>query len=240
MVDPDAALPHHKRKLQDAIPHPDAAEARQILRLLRPMVEPLQRSIPGNAEVVLHDLTRLPNSIVAIAGDVTHRSVGSPATDSLLRLAASGRIETTESYDIRIAGGRELRSTNLVFRDSHGTPAYALSINIDVTLWRAVHVLAASLLPEAPTCARAETVDEQVASEVDTLASKLLGQALSGAGVPVDLMHKRHKLAVVEELRDRGFFLIRDAVEMAASGLGVTRYTIYNYLNELESAATPG
>jgi len=33
---------------------------------------------------------------------------------------------------------------------------------------------------------------------------------------------KKHKLAVVEELQQRGLFLLRDAVEMVAEGLGVT------------------
>jgi predicted transcriptional regulator YheO len=52
-------------------------------------------------------------------------------------------------------------------------------------------------------------------------------------------MQKRHKLAVVDELKQRGFFLIRDSVEFAANALQVTRFTIYNYLNELEAGLTP-
>ena len=50
-------------------------------------------------------------------------------------------------------------------------------------------------------------------------------------------MHKRHKLAVVADLRDRGFFLLKESVDTAAAALDVTRFTIYNYLNELEPAA---
>lgn len=216
------------------LPRADPAEAKQILQLLRPLVEPLQRAIPGNAEVVLHDFSRLPNSVIAIAGNVTHRTVGSPATESLLRAAASGHIETTETYDARLPGGRELRSSNIVLRDSHGAPAYALSINVDVTMWRAVHALAASMLPDAPVHARGEVAEEQVASEVSALAQQLLRQALASIKMPVSQMQKRHKLAVVRDLRERGFFLIRDAVETVADALSVTRFTIYNYLNELD------
>ncbi len=46
-------------------------------------------------------------------------------------------------------------------------------------------------------------------------------------------MHKRHKLEVVRNLKSRGMFLLRDAVDMIATSLGVTRFTIYNYLNEI-------
>jgi len=49
----------------------------------------------------------------------------------------------------------------------------------------------------------------------------------------VDLMQKRHKIAVVNDLKDRGFFMLKESVEMAAAALQVTRFTIYNYLNEL-------
>jgi predicted transcriptional regulator YheO len=46
-------------------------------------------------------------------------------------------------------------------------------------------------------------------------------------------MRKEHKMQVVSELDRRGFFLIKQAAETAATALGVTRFTIYNYLNEL-------
>lgn len=218
----------------------DPTEAKQLLALLRPVVEPLRRAIPGSAEVVLHDLAKLPNSIVAIEGSVTHRKVGSPASDSLLRLMAAGAVDNKETYDRRMPGGRELRSTNLVFRDSAGVPACALSINVDVTMWRAIHSLAESMLPHLPSVARAESGEsEGYATDVDALAGQLVRQAVAACKVPIEQMQKRHRLAVVDELKQRGFFLIRDSVEFAANALQVTRFTIYNYLNELQAGLTP-
>ena len=41
------------------------------------------------------------------------------------------------------------------------------------------------------------------------------------------------QVAVVRELDEAGFFLIRDSVDHLAGELDVTRYTIYNYLNEV-------
>jgi predicted transcriptional regulator YheO len=68
---------------------------------------------------------------------------------------------------------------------------------------------------------------------VDEVMVEAVRQAIGAIGVPADLMQKRHKLEVVRLLEERGLFLIRDAVDFVASALGVTRYTIYNYLNEL-------
>jgi predicted transcriptional regulator YheO len=43
-------------------------------------------------------------------------------------------------------------------------------------------------------------------------------------------MSRREKQQVVRFLDERGVFLIRKAVESTAERLGVTRFTIYNYL----------
>ncbi len=229
------SAPPPPRRRRSQLPVPDSVEASRILAQLKPLVGPLQRAIPGNAEVILHDFSRLPNSIVAIEGSVTGRTVGSPATDSLLRIAESGQIQSTETYDVRLPGGRELRSTNVVFHDSHGAPVCALSVIIDVTMWRAVHALAASMLPPDSRRPHPESADEVFANDVDGLADQLLAEAVAAVQVPVALMHKRHKIVVVDDLKKRGFFLLRGSVELAAGALGVTRFTIYNYLNELEA-----
>jgi predicted transcriptional regulator YheO len=40
---------------------------------------------------------------------------------------------------------------------------------------------------------------------------------------------------VVNDLKDRGFFMLKESVGMAAQALQVTRFTVYNYLNELDN-----
>lgn len=84
----------------------------------------------------------------------------------------------------------------------------------------------------APT---ADPVSETFVKDVEELAELLISEAIRESGVPVDLMHKKHKLEVIRSLKSRGFF--RDGVEMIASALQVTRFTIYNYLNETSDEA---
>ena len=48
----------------------------------------------------------------------------------------------------------------------------------------------------------------------------------------VALMQKDDKLAIVEKLEQKGVFAIKNAVEYVADRLGVTNYTVYNYLKE--------
>lgn len=61
----------------------------------------------------------------------------------------------------------------------------------------------------------------------------MIDTAIAKTKIPVTLMKKPQKLDIVRDLDNRGIFLVRDAVETVADALGVTRFTIYNYLNEL-------
>jgi hypothetical protein len=50
-------------------------------------------------------------------------------------------------------------------------------------------------------------------------------------GVPLADLDRRAKQEVVRNLEARGAFSVRHGVETVASALGVSRFTVYNYLN---------
>ncbi|MFF8960191.1 helix-turn-helix domain-containing protein [Streptomyces sp. NPDC014894] len=58
-------------------------------------------------------------------------------------------------------------------------------------------------------------------------------------GMPLSELDRRTKQTVVRSLEARGAFSVRHGVETVAGALGVSRFTIYNYLNR-ENAANDG
>ncbi|MFB7557450.1 helix-turn-helix domain-containing protein [Streptomyces brevispora] len=50
-------------------------------------------------------------------------------------------------------------------------------------------------------------------------------------GMPLAELDRRTKQAVVRTLEARGAFSVRHGVETVAGALGVSRFTVYNYLN---------
>ncbi|QRP44685.1 aminotransferase class V-fold PLP-dependent enzyme [Amycolatopsis sp. FDAARGOS 1241] len=195
------------------------AATHALLTSLIPAVDGLAAMLgPGN-EVLLHDLSRLPDSIVAIAGDVTGRTVGGPMTDLLLGLVRRGTTQDLTNYQTHGPDGRPIRSSTLFLRDADGAAVGCLCVNSETSA------------DGAAALARAETFPP----DVDSLQRFLVDRAIGKAGIPVELMKKRHKAAVVRELDEAGFFLIKDAVDHLATHLDVTRYTIYNYLNEIRA-----
>lgn len=208
-------------------------EAQIILNTLSQLIHPLASLIPGECEVVLHDLRRLPNSIVGVAGDLTGRNVGGAATDLLLRAEASGNYVTSLGYTGRSAEGNELRSSTIIFKDSAQSPVAAVCMNNDTVAWQILSGIAQAMMPVAKP-EQGDEEYEELLGDVDDVARHVLDSAIRSMGVPVELMQKRHKVAVVRALKEGGFFLLKESAETAAAALGVTRFTIYNYLNEIE------
>ena len=69
---------------------------------------------------------------------------------------------------------------------------------------------------------------------MEALIKDIIDKALASAsGVSVDRMNKKEKIEVVAQMHARGLFLIRGSVERAAASLGITKFTIYDYMDEL-------
>ena len=226
-----------------ANPAATTAATDQILDAIAGLVPELARALGPGIEVVLHDLAKLPNSIVAIGNPITGRSVGDPPTDLLLQDLRQGRTDGRYRYRARTASGRTMRSSTIFVRNSTGVPVATLCMNEDITgLLQARALIESELGPDdasldvtlpSPQGHTTDPGPEAFPHGVEELSGLMLRRAVSTIAVPPELMLKRHKLAVVRELEGLGFFLIRDAIELAARALGVTRYTIYNYLNEI-------
>lgn len=213
-----------------------------LLSTLTALVESLGSALPPNSEMLLHDLAKLPNSIVAIHGDLTQRRVGDPATDLLLAAAQRGDLQTRVGYETRLADGRRLRSSTVIVRGSDGAAIAAVCINSDLSVWESLHQLSGIMLGGVTSGASPGAVatpplaadsEELFTSDVDELALHLIERTTMASGIPIELMRKQHKIEIVRELESRGFFMLKGAADKAASALRVSRFTIYNYLNEI-------
>lgn len=228
-------------------------DAESINCVLELLVEPLQAAVPQPTEVVLHDLQRIPDTVRAIAGVVTGRRIGDPPTDKLLERVAAGDFSHEIGYRSQLPDGRILQSTTIIYTDKDGRAAAALCLNTDVSAWVTLRaamdrfVLGHEAAPAQTQASLAAHRSHATASpangseyfphSVEDLSGRLIDAAIAAVGVPPEKMRKEHKVEVVAELDRRGFFLIKQAAETAAAALGVTRFTIYNYLNEVNGTS---
>ncbi|MCC8248869.1 aminotransferase class V-fold PLP-dependent enzyme [Saccharothrix luteola] len=216
------ALKEIRKPVVVEVPAPAPAVTSEVLTALIPTVNSLATALGPGTEVVLHDLGALPNSIIAIAGDLTGRKVGGPMTDLLLGLVRRGTTQDLAGYETYAPDGRVIHSSTVFLRDADGVAVGCLCVNSDPGPNRR---------PE--TAVSGAPAVEAFPGDVDTLQRLLVERAVTAVGVPVELMKKSHKSQVVRVLDEAGLFLIRDSIDYLAGVLGVTRYTIYNYLNEV-------
>lgn len=242
-------LSNHRddRELVELPARRHSVDGERLIALFSALVRPLGETLPSSCEVVLHDLFQMPRSIVAIYGDVSGLRVGDEPIDGLRDNIMGLSGDTVVGYYTTLADGRQICSSTMIIRDVSGTAVAALCINADLSVWADVQKVLDTMYGRStrekvldfPALA---TVKEQqnratqpiaVDENIEELAARLINNAVELVDVPVELMHKRHKVAVVRDLKVRGIFLLRDGVDMVAASLNVTRFTIYNYLNQL-------
>ncbi|WP_170150174.1 helix-turn-helix transcriptional regulator [Parahaliea mediterranea] len=222
----------------------------QLNRLLSGVAEALSHIVDTQTEVVVHDLRQPEQSIVAIVnGHVSNRHKGQSVLSVPEEDAAFARmldrdvrktanaVEVTGNYTTHTRSGKSLRSSSVVLYDDQGAPLAALCLNRDLGAAELLlETLKAHVFPSADASAPNADGNTEGNGEMtmEELVSDIIERALaSTGGVGVERMTKQEKMQVVSQMHRRGLFLIRGSVERAATSLGITKFTIYNYLDEL-------
>ncbi len=206
------------------------------MRPFLPLVHGLAEMFGPDCEVVLHDVGRLPNSIVAIEnGDVTGREVGDVPTDLMLR---SLRAASEGGPDVRLyvtsSDGKVLKSLAVSLRDAQGDVFGILGLNFDVSgvvqSQRTLANLAA--VGRAGGDAVPET-EEIFSDDIRDVVAGMVAKILKEVGKTPAAMSRDEKMDVVKRLEERGAFLVKRSAEQVAEALDLSRYTIFSYLKEI-------
>lgn len=205
-----------------------------LLQNLQRMADTLVAMFGKNCEACVHDLTELPNSLVYIQGHVTNRKPGAPATDLLLKMINRKSGDGADVYNYKTTGtdGKSLKSATTLFRDSTGRPVAALCINFDTTeFYNASRALTPFLnLPNDPPSAV-----ETFANSASETVEAFLHQAAAEIGKHPSTMNVDERCQFINILQDNSIFQFKGAVEQVARMMGVTRFTVYNYIKKIRT-----
>jgi len=202
---------------------------RAFLKAIEPVIETIAEVFGHHCEVVLHSLEDPRHSVVKIVnGHVTGRKVGSPLTDYSLDMLKSTKEDMYESYYTRLDNGKLLKSATTVLRNTHGNAIGILCINID---------LSAPLLDFLKSFSPSDdgsskTADEHFPSTLDELVSITLERTFDYVNNQRGISPVEKNKMVVMECYERGMFKISGVIDIVARQLGISRYTVYNYLRE--------
>ncbi len=204
-----------------------------ILKSMIPLIEGIATTFGKNCEVVLHEINGSQKSILAIHnGHVTGRSLGSPMLDiGIKALKKDDSVSNIYNYRNKSAHGHILKSSTTFIRDEEDDIIGCLCINIDISQF----VVAQKALEELihTNLSTEAELDDNAPNNVNEILTNIVRQTLEDTGKPVAYMNKDEKVNVVKKLNDQGAFLIKGAIDYVAKILCVSRYTVYNYLDEI-------
>lgn len=204
-----------------------------MLQFLFQLAKGIARQFGPNCEVVVHDLTSNDedNSIVAIEnGSVTGRKVGDGPSHVVLEALRADRADMPDhlSYLTKTKDGKILKSSTIYIRDDDNKAIGVFAINYDITLMLAMEdMLRQFTATEVP-----DQEPEHISRNVSDLLDELIDQSVAIVGKPVALMSKEDKVKAIQFLNETGAFLITKSGDKVCKFFGISKYTLYSYIDE--------
>ena len=185
----------------------------------------------SRCEVVLHDLTKDYNhTIVEIKnGHITNRVEGGSGSNFGLPILSGDKKEgDLYNYITKTEDGKLLRSSTVFLRDDNEQIIGAICINYEIgDLLQIQDVLESVTM--YPT-SKKDVEPEVFAKNVGEILDHLIAECTEYIGKPGVEMVKEEKIKALEFFDSKGAFLISKAGEHLREYLGVSKYTLYNYL----------
>jgi len=204
----------------------------ELYPFLKPLTKAIAAALGSNCEVVLHDFQDLEHSIIAIEnGHITGRKVGDSSTNLGLEALKKGDGEIdTLNYMSTTKDGKILRSSSIYFRDEKGAIIGSICINYNIVDF----IMARNIIDEFIKTEK--KVEEAFSGDINEIIESILESAVQIVGKPVPFMQKEDKLRVLQYLDEKGVFTVKRSMERVAQFLDLSKYTIYNYLEEIRIA----
>ena len=211
------------------------SEQKEFLSELMTMLE---KQFP-DSEIVLHDYSMpYEHTIVDIRnGHITGRKIGDCLSNFGLE-ALSGDTEGINrfNYITFLPSAEILRSSSLYFTNSEGKVLGSLCINTHITEEAGYEDYLRK--KNGFSLSKSENISREVfPGTVHALLEHLITEAQSTIGKDSGSMTKEDKIHFIQLLDQKGALLISKSGERICSYLGISKFTLYKYLDIARGAA---
>lgn len=203
------------------------------MQLLKSVMILIVKQFGDDCEVVLHDWSQgYDKSIVAIEnGHVTGRKVGDPGSNlglTVMRGTSDGL--NNFNYVTKTKDGKTVRSSTVYFLNDEGKPIGAMCINYNMT-----KMFDMQKTIEDFTMVGSE-VKEIFVNDVNELLDFFLQESIESVGKSVNDMNKEDKIKALRYLDEKGAFLITKSGTKICKFFDISKFTLYNYLDEIRDS----
>ena len=205
-----------------------------ILAQYIPLAHMIAQTIGDDCEVVLHDLENPQQSVVYIVNNrVTGRQVGQSFDHLVPQVILSKKLDhdIVTNYYFHTADGRLIKSSTALLKDFGGKVVGALCINIDTTKISQQIEWLQSLMPGSEENAAPAEVSQEELTHVSEIVTDLIDTIIGNKDMA--RLRREEKLELIRFMDQRGIFLLKGAVDQVGSRMGISRVTVYSYIDEV-------
>ena len=205
-----------------------------ILAQYIPLAHMIAQTIGDDCEVVLHDLENPQQSVVYIVNNrVTGRQVGQSFDHLVPQVILSKKLDhdIVKNYYFHTADGRLIKSSTALLKDFGGKVVGALCINIDTTKISQQIEWLQSLMPGSEENAAPAEVSQEELTHVSEIVTDLIDKIIGNKDMA--RLRREEKLELIRFMDQRGIFLLKGAVDQVGSRMGISRVTVYSYIDEV-------
>lgn len=204
----------------------------KTLDLLIQVAHGISTQFGTSCEVVIHDLTKqdIESSIVYIEnGHITNRKKGDGPSGIVLETLNNGSAPSADelAYLTKTDDGRILKSSTIYIRGEQDRIDYIFSLNYDITGIITMDNAIRSLIE---TESDTDKQPKRITHNVNDLLDSLIEQSVNIVGKPVALMSKDDKISAIQFLNNAGAFLITKSGDKVSNYLGISKFTLYSYI----------
>ncbi|GEB77229.1 helix-turn-helix transcriptional regulator [Sporolactobacillus inulinus] len=207
----------------------------------RALVGFLSEVLGDDTEIILHDVTDLEHSVVAISKtNLSGRKLGAPVTNLMLKMLKEGRSKN-KSYITNYEGvakdGTVLRSSTFFIRNTQDDIIGMLCINSDYRkMERVIAYLSQFVGVQRPIEKKKEKPPavEHLSPSIEDLAKESIKEIVGGVNIPPERMSQEERIEIIEKLNENGIFLLKGIVSIVAQELCTSEASIYRYLSKVK------
>lgn len=206
------------------------------LEFIKQFTDNLGKILGSKCEIVVHDFSgSLEHTIVHIVnGENTGRKVGDAPTnlffEHLQAIKEKRTVKEFEEYYTFTEDGKTIHSSSTFLMDENGNTAGAICVNYDITELLQLNKTLGTIIGSGLDTG---VVNEKFARNVHELMDHYLLEVVREIGKPGSQMDRSEKLRALAYLDGKGITLISKAHVRLCEFFNISKYTLYNYLDEV-------
>jgi len=211
------------------------------LEELKSIADTIAAQFGRNTEVLIHDFTRdLNHTIVYIVnGHVTGRKIGGCASELFIKeLKNSAKNKTKLRYISQTSDGKTLRSSTVNFFNDHGELIASICINEDISDLLLLEKAISNMSNNHYFDNSPNNKNDSFSVSIQDLLDSIIDEGLTLTGVSPLEMNKTSRIKFLSFLDEKGVFLIQKSGQKICTLLNISKFTLYNYLDEIRNSNT--